>query len=210
MSLDDAKSSKEKCAKCFSALRSNTIPVRSNACKKGFHQKCSTGPKTSTRDNMWKCEKCTKLQQTCLTTTTDCHLPESTNSTPSQTLPIAVRNKLKIYQWNADGILRKFVELRDRLINLDIDILAVQELKLRKGDKTPSIEGYATVRKDRNNMLGDGLLLFTRTDIDFEKLHLFKKAGMKILSIRLKTTKSTCLKLYNVYLPNTSTHSILL
>ena len=46
MSLADAKSSKEKCAKCLAALRSNTIPVRCNACKKGFHQKCSTGPKT--------------------------------------------------------------------------------------------------------------------------------------------------------------------
>ena len=198
------KSSKEKCAKCFATLRSSTVPVRCNACKKGFHQKCSTGPKASTRDDLWKCEKRTKLQQTRLTTTTAGHLPEHTNSSPFQPLPAAVRNNHKIYQWNADGIRTKFVELRDRLINSNIDILAVQESKLRKADKTPFIKGYATVRKDRSNILGGGFLLFIRTDIIFEKLHSFEKAGMEILSIRLKT-KSTWLELYNVYLPNTST-----
>ena len=40
----------------------------------------------------------------------------------------------------------------------------------------------------------------------FEKLHSFEKAGMEILSICIKATKSTWLELYNVYLPNTSTH----
>ena len=41
-------------------------------------------------------------------------------------------------------------------------------------------------------------------EIVFEKLHSFKKAGIKILSIRIKATKSSWLDLYNVYLPNTS------
>ena len=39
----------------------------------------------------------------------------------------------------------------------------------------------------------------------FEKLHSFEKADMEILFIHVKTTKSTWLELYNVYLPNTST-----
>ena len=38
-----------------------------------------------------------------------------------------------------------------------------------------------------------------------KKLHSFEKAGMEILSIGLKVSKSTWLELYNVYLPNTST-----
>ena len=54
-------------------------------------------------------------------------------------------------------------------------------------------------------MLGGGLLLFIRTDIVFEKLHSFEKAGMEILSTCLKTTKSTWLEFYNVYLRNTPT-----
>ena len=116
-----------------------------------------------------------------------------TNSSPSQSLPVTSQNKLKIYQWNADGIRPKLLEVRDWQINSDIDVLAVHESKLRKTDKTPFIVGYATIRKVRNNILGGDLLLFIRTDIVFEKLHSLKKAGMETLSIRLKATKSTCL-----------------
>ena len=125
MSLADSKNSRDKCAKCFAALRSNTVPVRCDVCKKGYHQKCSTGPKASTHNDQWKCEKCTKLQQNLLAASTNCQFLGPTNSTPSQPLPIAFRNKLKIYQWNADGILSKFVELRHRLINSGIEVLAV-------------------------------------------------------------------------------------
>ena len=50
-------------------------------------------------------------------------------------MPTTSRNKLKIYQWNADGIRPKFKELRDPLLNSDIDVLPVQESKLRKTDK---------------------------------------------------------------------------
>ena len=205
LSLADAKISKEKCAKCSAALRSNTVPVRCSVCSKGVHQKCSTGPKASTRDSHWKCDRCNILRQNHASKSTDCQLPESTNSSPLEPLPSPSRNKLKIYQWNADGICPKLKELRDLLISSDIDILAVQESKLRKADKTPFIEGYATIRKDRHNILGGGLLIFIWTDILFEKLNSVEKAGMEILSTRLKTTKSTCLELYNVYLSNTST-----
>ena len=189
-------------SKCSAALRSNTVPVRCSVCSKGFHQKCSTGPKASTRDNLWKCKKCTNIQQNCTSQSTN---RGPTNSLPSQPVPSATRNKLKIYQWNADSIRPKLLELRDHLLNSDIDILAVQESKLRKTDKTPSIEGYTTIRKDRNNILGGGLLLFIRTDIVFEKLHSFEKTGLEIQSIRIKVTKSSWLDLYNVYLPNTAT-----
>ena len=63
-------------------------------------------------------------------------------------MPTTSRKKLKIFQWNADGIRPKFIELPEGLLHSDIDVLAVQESKLQKTDKTPSIEGYATIRKD--------------------------------------------------------------
>ena len=179
--------------------------MRCSVCSKGFHQKCSTGPKASTRDNLWKCGKCTNIQQNRTLESTNCVLPGSTNSLPSQPVPTTSQNKLKIYQWNADSIRPKLMELCDHLLNSDINILAVPESKLWKTDKTPSIEGYTTIRKHQNNILGGSLLLFIQTDIVFEKLHSFEKAGMEILSIRIKATKSSWLDLYNVYLPNTST-----
>ena len=137
-------------------------------------------------DNLWKCGKCTNIQPNCMSEPTS---RSPTNSLPSQPVPSTTRNKLKTYQWNADGIRPKLLEVRDRLLNSDINILAVQESKLRKTDKTPSIEGYATIRKDRHNILGGGLLLFIRTDIVFEKQHSFEKACMEIQSIRIKVTR---------------------
>ena len=125
LSLADTKSSKEKCAKCFAALRSNTVPVRCNVSTKEFHQKCSTGLTASISDNQWKCEKCTKLQQNRIAASTNCQLPGPTNWSPSQLLPVTFRNKLKTYQWKADGIRPKFVELCNWLINSDIHSLAV-------------------------------------------------------------------------------------
>ena len=120
-------------------------------------------------------------------------------------MPVTFWNKLKFYQCKPDGIRPKLVELHDQLINPDIDVFAVQESKLRKTDKTPFIKSYATVRNDGNNILGGDLLIFIRTDIVFEKLYFFEKAGTEILSILLKNTKSTWVELHNVYLPNTST-----
>ena len=52
---------------------------------------------------------------------------ESTNSTPSQPESTTCWKKLKTNQWNADGLCPNFLELRNLLINSDIDVLAVQE-----------------------------------------------------------------------------------
>ena len=202
MSLAGAKSSEEKCDKCSTALCPNTFPARCRACNNGFHQKYSTGPKASNCYDQWKCDTSIKVQQNQISASNVCQLPGSTNLIPSQPQPVASRNKLKMYQWNSDGIPPKFPELRDLLINSRIDVLAVQESGLQEVDKTPFVEGYATVRKNCSNILGGGLLLFIGTDIVFEKLHSFEKAGMEILSIHLKTSKLTWLKQYNIYLLN--------
>lgn len=78
--------------------------------------------------------------------------------------------------------------------------------KLWKADKTSFVEDYTTSWKDCNNILGGEILLFVQTNNIFEKPHPFEEAGMKIFLICFKTTKSTWLELYNVYLPNTTTH----
>ena len=126
-----------------------------------------------------------------------CSLDLLTHFLPNLYLLLTLQNKLKIYQWiiHADSIRPKFIELCDHFLSPDIDVLAVQESKLQKTDKTPSIEGYATIRKNRNNILGGNLLLFIWMDIVFEKLQSFKRAGKEILSIHIKATKSTWLDL---------------
>ena len=106
---------------------------------------------------------------------------------------------------DAEGIRPKFLKLCNLLINSDIDVLAIQESKLRKADKTLFIEGYATVQKNLNKILEGGTLFFIQTDVVSEKLLPLKKAGTKNLSICQKTNKSTWLERYNIYLLNNST-----
>ena len=123
----------------------------------------------------------------------------------SHPAPSTSRQKLTILQWNADGIMTKFTELQDRLINSNIDICAVQESKLRKNNKTPIIEGFATLRKDQKVLNGGGLLLYIRNDLTFEKLQSAEQEGLEIQSVRIRTLKDKWIHLHNVYLPNTDT-----
>ena len=96
-------------------------------------------------------------------------------------------------------------KVRDRLINSNIDICAVQESKLRKNNKTPIIEGFATLRKNRKVLNVGGLLLYIRNDLTFEKLQSAEQEGLEIQSVRIRTLKDKLIHLHNVYLPNTET-----
>ena len=71
----------------------------------------------SARDNHWKCEKCTNTHQNRTSESTHRQLPGSTKLSPSQPVPTTLRNKLKIYEWNADGIQQKFIALFECLLN---------------------------------------------------------------------------------------------
>ena len=123
----------------------------------------------------------------------------------SQPAPSTSRQKLTILQWNADGIMTKYTELQDRLINSNINNFAVQESKLWKNNKTPIIEGFTTLRKDQKVLNGGGLLLYIRNDLTFEKLQSAEQEGLEIQSVRIRTLKDKWIHLHNVYLPNTDT-----
>ena len=126
-------------------------------------------------DIIWNYDKCVKiLQQSNSANITQ--LPVSTNTIPFQQPETQSRDKLTIIQLNADGIRPNLLELRGRLINLDIDIVAIQESQLFEADKTLSNGSYATIRKDQNNIHGGGLLFFVHSGVMFEKLHSFKKS----------------------------------
>ena len=47
------------------------------------------------------------------------------------------------------------------------DIITIQESKLTKTSKTPTIPNYTTLRKDRTINTGGGLITFVKNDITF-------------------------------------------
>ena len=69
--------------------------------------------------------------------------------------------------------------------------------------KPVQIEGFATIRKDRKELNGGGLLLFTRIHLTYEKFQSAERAGREIQAIRIRSSKTQWLHLHNVYLANT-------
>ena len=59
------------------------------------------------------------------------------------------KGKLRVMQWNADGINTKRVELEEFVNRWEVDVVVVQESKLAKSHKTPKLQGFTAVRKDR-------------------------------------------------------------
>ena len=102
------KDVKEKCGKCSGTLWSNTVPVRCNRCNKGYHPKCSTGPKASSHDINWNCNKFTKILQK-FSSVNIIQPSAPTSTTPSQQLPAQSRDKLTIIQWKNNGIHPKLL-----------------------------------------------------------------------------------------------------
>ena len=81
----------------------------------------------------------------------------------------------------------------------------VQETKLRLGDSTPRIPGYASLRDDRKAMYGGGLITFIRETLIFERISYKTRSSTEVMTFRVKLGRNKWLQLTNVYAPP-STH----
>ncbi len=209
ITFEEAQQQRERCAKCHFVLRCNARPIRCNVCQTGFHSKCSIGARWTSREAAeFRCTKCDAKEKIRLANQEMVEsIPSCPGKTVSQPTARAARPQFKIVQWNADGIRAKMFELRERLLHSDIDVCAIQESKLRKADKTPTIEGYSSLRADRKLLNGGGLLLFIKKDLIYEPLMATERAGQEVQTVRIKADKNDWITLVNVYLPNTETQT---
>ena len=61
-------------------------------------------------------------------------------------------------QFNANGIGNKLTESGEFLKRHNVKVVVIQESKLSSNSKTPSIQNFTTVRKDRRQGQGGGFL----------------------------------------------------
>ena len=73
------------------------------------------------------------------------------------------QNKLKISQWNANGLRNKISELKEFFYHNNIDIMIVNETKLNSKCRC-SVSGYTCYRKDRDSA-GGGVLIYIKNKI---------------------------------------------
>ena len=82
-------------------------------------------------------------------------------STPTTT------NCLRLIQWNANGLSGKITERLTFLHSNNVNIAAIQEIKLTNKSKPPKTPGLAVVRLDRHKDKGGCLLMIIKDTIPF-------------------------------------------
>jgi hypothetical protein len=130
-------------------------------------------------------------------TTPDPHLQ------PPVLTPKPIKN-LHILQININGISNKIDELR-ALINLEkIDIVTVQETKLRPKTKTPTVNNFTAIRTDRAHKDGGGLLTYVKNDITFTDIKIPQTINVQtteIQDVRIHLSNNKTLDIINLYIP---------
>ena len=116
-----------------------------NRCSGWVHSKCSGLQNAAEyrRIKDWVCSSCSSP-------------PTLLKPQPLPTsIPIEVvdGNSFTIMQFNANGIGNKLTELGEFLKRHNVKVAVIQESKLSSNSKTPSIQNFITVRKDRQGLL---------------------------------------------------------
>ena len=163
----------------------------------------------------WVHSKCSGLQNAAEYRRTKDWVCSSCNSPPTlpklQPPPIPTQavdeNSFTIMQFNANGIGNKLTELDEFLKRHNVKVVVIQESKLSSNSKTQSIQNFTTVRKDRRQGQGGGLLTLIHKSINFsrkpESPETLVEPHLEELTITA-TLGDTELIITNVYIPPTS------
>jgi exonuclease III len=90
------------------------------------------------------------------------------------------------------------------IIDEKIDIITIQETKLKITSKTPPLNNYTALRTDRLDRAGGGLITYIKNDITFTNINLpnninTQTTELQIIKIHLSNTKH--LHIINLYIP---------
>ena len=170
---------RRSCLACKEKLKApgaGYVPLICESCRAECHKKreCSGLTKDQVRvwatSGRWACSACSGQQRL------DAANTPGVSRAADPKRAIGTRDKLRILQWNVDGVGTAEVDLLG-FIDQDpnLDVILVQETKLLPSDRTPSLPGYAAVRRDRPpapggagvGARGGGLLTFVKKDIAF-------------------------------------------
>ena len=86
---------------------------------------------------------------------------------PEPVLTPTPTNCLCLKQWNANGISEQITELLTFLHSNDVNIAAIQEIKLTNISKPLKTPGWSAVRRDQHKNKGGGLLMLINDTIHF-------------------------------------------
>ena len=88
--------------------------------------------------------------------------PHSINNNKTQQ-QINSKKTITIIQININGLTTKIHELKNLTDNTKIDIITIQETKLKPTHRTPYLKDYTAIRTDRAYKNGGGLMTYIKT-----------------------------------------------
>ena len=109
--------------------------------------------------------------------------PHSINNNKTQQ-QINSKKTITIIQININGLTTKIHELKNLTDNTKIDIITIQETKLKPTHRTPYLKDYTAIRTDRTYKNGGGLMTYIKNDIIFTELKTPHTTNHKLTELR--------------------------
>ena len=126
----------------------------------------------------------------------------------TQLTPNQKKTRLNILQININGLSSKIDQLRLLTKDEDIDIIAVQETKLKTNSKTPNIPDFTPIRTDRTHSGGGGLITYVKNNIVFFHNKIpatINPRNTEIQNILVHLSRKKKLHINNIYIPPRNT-----
>ena len=143
------------------------------------------GPSTQT----WTCDMCSTEHSI------------NNNKTQQQ---INSKKTITIIQININGLTTKIHELKNLTDNTKIDIITIQETKLKPTHRTPYLKDYTAIRTHRTYKNGGGLMTYIKNDIIFTELktpHTTNHKLTELQHIKIHLANHKHLNIFNIYIP---------
>ncbi len=188
-------------------LRKAKIIPTCNRCGRKYHVGCAQVTRAQleqeVNEGRWKCEYCCEEEKV---------YPVKQEESEGEVeqrgkLEDLENTKLRILQWNADGLWNKKVELEEYMREISADVVVIQETKLREKDKTPYFKGFSTIRKDREvirideDRRGGGLITLVKANIPFREIGGWGGTTTEGLTILIHVNSDLAVPITNVYRP---------
>ena len=187
------------CPVCTRNVTSRGVSYLCHSCSGWVHSKCSDlkDARQYKKTKDWACKTCSSAPA-----------PPPTQPPPAPTTTSKPKDDtFNILQFNANGIGNKLSELERFLEKHNVKVAAIQESKLTSKSRNPSIKNFTTVRRDRPQGQGGGLLIFIHKSINFHQQpqspETLSDLHLEELTISAKLG-NTELIISNIYIPPTS------
>ena len=118
-------------------------------------------------------------------------------------------NKIKVVQWNANGIKDRIIEFYYFLTTNNIHIACICETFLKDNIQLHTHPNYRIERLDRNDRPRGGVAIIIKNSINYELLPHINTTIFESTGIEIKTSNNTKIKIISTYLPGGTSNQLI-